>query len=285
MRKKGIAALLVVIVVCIAGVGIGGAIWWFSRPSGSVEALSIKNTLNEMANKVEANEKAIKAAEQLVVELKNEQIVYVEKLAEANLKEKAVKEDFKKALEDYNLSAKKANRLQEELSTYAGESDLNKVVEIGGVNASLREHQINLSNINTQTSLKSQTADLKRQYYESTKQLVENSRATIDKLKFDIMEWENKVVQFRIILQNNEMQRAFLADQAEMYAGSKTKLESLMATAKSIEEAFLKQQEVDKLISEINSAKPNYEWGDIPEPSTVQIQIPEGGWKEIQYEF
>ncbi len=285
MRKKGIATLLVIIVVCIAGVGIGGALWWFNRPSGSVEYLAIKKTLDDMANKVEANEKAIKAAEQLVVELKNEQIVYIEKLAEANLKEKGVEEDFKKALEDYNLSARKANRLQEELSAYAGESDLNKVVEIGGVNASLREHQINLSHINTETSLKSQTADLKRQYYESTKQLVENSRATIDKLKFDIMEWENKIVQFKLILQNNELQRSFLKDQAEMYAGSKSKLESLMATARSIEEAFLQQQEVDNIISEMNSAKTDYKWEDIPEPLPVQVQIPEGGWKEMQYEF
>ncbi|WP_289059535.1 hypothetical protein [uncultured Mesotoga sp.] len=286
MKKKGFAVLAVIIIVCVAGVGIGGAVWWFSRPSGAVELLSIKKTLSDMGNKIEANEKAIKAAEQLVVELEKEQIKQVEKLAEASLKEREVEDDFKAALDDYNLSAKRANRLQEELSKFVGESDLNKIVEIGGVEASLREHQMNLSHINTETSLKSQTADLKRQYYEGTQQHVKNFRAAIDKLRFDIMEWNNKIDQFKIILQNNELQRTFIEDQADLYSGSKSKLQRLIDTAESIENAFLQQQEVNSIISEIEGVQKNpYQWDDIQEPMPEEVQIPEGGWEEMQYEF
>ena len=286
MSRNGFAVLAIIIIVCVAGVGISGAVWWFSRPSGAVELLSIKKTISDMGNKIEANEKAIKAAEQLVDELEKEQIKQVEKLAEASLKVREAEDDFKAALDDYNLSAKRANRLQEELGKFVGESDLNKIVEIGGVEASLREHQMNLSNINTETSLKSQTADLKRQYYENTQQHVENFRAAIDKLRFDIMEWKNKIVQFKIILQNNELQRAFIEDQAEMYSGSQSKLESLISTAESIEDAFLQQQEVNSIISQIQGAQENiYEWDDIREPVPDGVQMPEGGWKEMQYGF
>ncbi len=144
---------------------------------------------------------------------------------------------------------------------------------------------MNLSHINSETSLKSQTADLKRQYYEVTQQQVENLRASVDKLKFDIMKRKNKIVQFKIIIQNSEMQRAFLAEQVEMYAGNKSRLDSLMVTVDSIEEDFFKMQEVDNFISEMNSVKTYHIWEDIPEPSQVQDQIPEGGWIEIQYDF
>ena len=285
MRKKGVSVLLVVIIIIlVAGVGIGGAIW-FTRPRGNTEYLALKKTIDDMLNTVKANEKSIKAAEQLVVELKNEQFGLIEKLANARIKEREVKEDFEKSLEEFNHAVRVANRLNDEIRTYEGETDLSKVVEIGGVRATLREHQMNLANINTETGLKQQTAELKRQFYESTKDAVEQSRNAIDSLRFSIMEWENKVTQFRIILQNNELQSAFLQDQADLYKGNQSRLETLMATAKSIETAFLKQQEVDNVIKELNTAKNTYEWVDLPKPSDIKITVPEGGWKEMDYAF
>ncbi|WP_367363481.1 hypothetical protein [Mesotoga sp.] len=76
-----------------------------------------------------------------------------------------------------------------------------------------------------------------------------------------------------------------MAEQVEMYAGNKSRLDSLMVTVDSIEEDFFKMQEVDNFISEMNSVKTYHIWEDIPEPSQVQDQIPEGGWIEIQYDF
>ena len=282
MKKQ----IIIVISLAVLVVLIVSAIIWINKPSGKEELISLRKVLNDIQSEIEASEEAIETAEQLVVELEKEQIKQVEKLAEASLREREVEDDFKAALDDYNLSAKRANRLQEELSKFVGESDLNKIVEIGGVEASLREHQMNLSHINTETSLKSQTADLKRQYYEGTQQHVKNFRAAIDKLRFDIMEWNNKIDQFKIILQNNELQRTFIEDQADLYSGSKSKLQRLIDTAESIENAFLQQQEVNSIISEIEGVQKNpYQWDDIQEPMPEEVQIPEGGWEEMQYEF
>lgn len=282
MKKQ----IIIVISLAVLVVLIVSAIIWINKPSGKEELISLRKVLNDIQSEIEASEEAIETAEQLVVELEKEQIKQVEKLAEASLREREVEDDFKAALDDYNLSAKRANRLQEELSKFVEESDLNKIVEIGGVEASLREHQMNLSHINTETSLKSQTADLKRQYYEGTQQHVKNFRAAIDKLRFDIMEWNNKIDQFKIILQNNELQRTFIEDQADLYSGSKSKLQRLIDTAESIENAFLQQQEVNSIISEIEGVQKNpYQWDDIQEPMPEEVQIPEGGWEEMQYEF
>jgi len=281
MKKQ----IIIVISLAVLVVLIVSAIIWINKPSGKEELISLRKVLNDIQSEIEASEEAIETAEQLVVELEKEQIKQVEKLAEASLREREVEDDFKAALDDYNLSAKRANRLQEELSKFVEESDLNKIVEIGGVEASLREHQMNLSRISSETSLKSQTADFKREYYELTQQQVVSLRSSVDKLRFDIMEWKNKIVQFKIIIQNKEMQRAFLAEQVEMYAGYKSRLDSLMGTVNSIEEDFFKKQEVDNIISEMNLVKTYHIWEDIPEPSQVQDQIPEDGWIEIQYDF